>query len=74
MTRWPTAVTKRIMELPIYHKPATLNVLLNTRNKLKSFILDAGKIIVLVVLALNLLNSLGTDGTFGHVNILNSGG
>lgn len=57
-----------LMELPIYHKPATLNVLLNTRNKLKSFILDAGKIIVLVVLALNLLNSLGTDGTFGHEN------
>jgi ferrous iron transport protein B len=56
------------MELPIYHKPAIINVAINTRNKLKSFILDAGKIIVLVVLALNFFNSLGTDGTFGHEN------
>ncbi|MBO1926908.1 Fe(2+) transporter permease subunit FeoB [Thiomicrorhabdus sp. 6S2-11] len=57
-----------LMELPIYHKPTVLNVLLNTRNRLKSFILDAGKIIILVVLALNVLNSLGTDGSFGHEN------
>jgi len=57
-----------LMELPIYHKPAVVNVLLSTRNKLKSFILDAGKIIVLVVLAINFLNSLGTDGTFGNEN------
>ncbi len=57
-----------LMELPIYHKPAIINVLISTRNKLKSFILDAGKIIVLVVLALNFFNSLGTDGTFGNEN------
>ncbi len=57
-----------LMELPIYHKPATVNVLLSTRNKLKSFILDAGKIIVLVVLVINFFNSLGTDGTFGNEN------
>ncbi|MBO1923905.1 Fe(2+) transporter permease subunit FeoB [Thiomicrorhabdus sp. 6S3-12] len=57
-----------LMELPIYHKPTVLNVLINTRNRLKSFILDAGKVIVIVVLILNVLNSLGTDGTFGHDN------
>lgn len=56
------------MELPIYNKPAVINVVINTRNKLKSFILNAGKIIVLVVLALNFFNSLGTDGSFGHEN------
>ncbi|MDG6773791.1 Fe(2+) transporter permease subunit FeoB [Thiomicrorhabdus sp. ZW0627] len=67
-TLLPGEAPPMLMELPIYHKPAPINVLLNTRNKLKSFILDAGKVIVLVVLALNLLNSLGTDGSFGHEN------
>lgn len=57
-----------LMELPIYHKPSLLNVALNTRNKIKGFIVDAGKIIVLVVLVLNFFNSLGTDGEFGHEN------
>lgn len=67
-TLLPGKAPTLLMELPIYHKPSILNVALNTRNKLRSFILDAGKIIVLVVLALNFFNSLGTDGTFGHEN------
>lgn len=67
-TLLPGEAPPLLMELPIYHKPALLNVLLNTRNKLKSFILGAGKVIVLVVLVLNFFNSLGTDGTFGHEN------
>ncbi|MCF6298820.1 MAG: Fe(2+) transporter permease subunit FeoB, partial [Thiomicrorhabdus sp.] len=67
-TLLPGKAPALLMELPIYHKPAIINVLLSTRNKLKSFILDAGKIIVLVVLAINFLNSLGTDGTFGNEN------
>ena len=61
-----------LMELPIYHRPAVLNVLLSTRNKLKSFILDAGKVIVIVVLVLNFFNSMGTDGSFGNENQPNS--
>lgn len=67
-TLLPGKAPAMLMELPIYHKPAVINVLLNTRNKLKSFILDAGKVIVLVVFALNILGSLGTDGSFGHDN------
>jgi ferrous iron transport protein B len=67
-TLLPGKAPALLMELPIYHKPAIINVMLSTRNKLKSFILDAGKIIVLVVLAINFLNSLGTDGTFGNEN------
>lgn len=61
-------VSPLLMELPIYHKPTALNVLLNARNKLKSFIIDAGKVIVIVVMVLNVLNSLGSDGSFGHEN------
>ncbi len=65
-TLLPGEAPPLLMELPVYHKPAPLNVLLNTRNKLKGFILDAGKVIVIVVVILNFFNSLGTDGTFGH--------
>jgi len=67
-TLLPGKAPKLLMELPIYNKPAVINVLQNTRNKLRSFILDAGKIIVIVVLVLNFFNSLGTNGTFGHEN------
>ena len=67
-TLLPGEAPPLLMELPTYYKPALLNVALNTRNKMKSFIMDAGKIIVIVVLILNFFNSLGTDGSFGHEN------
>lgn len=54
------------MELPTYQIPQIKNVLINTWNKLKGFILGAGKIIVIVVAVINIANSLGTDGSFGH--------
>lgn len=57
-----------LMELPIYHKPALTNIMLNTHNKMKGFLLGAGKIIVIVVLLINFFNSMGTDGSFGHQN------
>ena len=57
-----------LLELPRYHWPSPLNLLLNVRNKLRGFLVDAGKIIVIVVLVLNFFNDLGTDGTFGHAN------
>lgn len=67
-TLLPGEAPPLLMELPIYHKPSVLNILLFTRNKLKGFILDAGKVIVMVVLVLNFMNSWGTDGSFGHEN------
>jgi len=54
------------MELPTYHIPALKNVLINTWNKLKSFVLGAGKIIVIVVALINIANSWGVDGSFGN--------
>ena len=56
------------MELPTYQIPQLKNVLINTWNKLKGFILGAGKIIIIVVALINVVNSLGTDGSFGHQN------
>ncbi|MEI6745444.1 MAG: Fe(2+) transporter permease subunit FeoB [Methylococcaceae bacterium] len=57
-----------IMELPTYHLPTFQGVLIRTGDRLKSFILNAGKIIVPMVLVLNFLNALGTDGSFGREN------
>ena len=55
-----------IMELPNYHLPSLKQVLLRTWDRLKAFILRAGKAIAMVVMVLNVLNSVGTDGSFGH--------
>lgn len=60
--------TPFIMELPEYHLPSVRQVLLRTWDRLKAFVLRAGKAIVVVVVLLNTLNSLGTDGSFGNEN------
>ncbi|KEQ17750.1 Fe(2+) transporter permease subunit FeoB [Endozoicomonas numazuensis] len=59
-------VTPFVMELPNYHMPSVKHVLLRTWDRLKAFLFRAGKAIVVVVVILNTLNSLGTDGSFGH--------
>lgn len=60
--------TPFIMELPTYHLPTLQGVFIRTGDRLKSFILNAGRIIVPMVLVLNFLNALGTDGSFGREN------
>lgn len=57
-----------IMELPAYHMPTLRGVFIRTWDRLKSFLFNAGKVIVPMVLALNFLNALGTDGSFGQEN------
>jgi Fe2+ transport system protein B len=47
------------MELPTYQLPSFRNLIINTWNKLKAFVLGAGKIIVLVVMIINVVNSIG---------------
>ena len=56
------------MELPTYQVPNIRNVLLSTWNKLKGFVLGAGKIIIIIVALINIANSLGTDLSFGNDN------
>ncbi len=60
--------TPFIMELPTYHMPTIKGVYIKTWDRLKSFIFNAGKVIVPMVLVLNFLNALGTDGSFGQEN------
>ena len=57
-----------IMELPAYHLPTFRGVFIRTWDRLKSFLINAGKVIIPMVLVLNFLNALGTDGSFGQKN------
>jgi len=55
-----------MMELPPYHLPTLKGIALRTWDRVRLFIKEAGQIIIIMVLALNLLNSIGTDGSFGN--------
>ncbi|MBI9019897.1 MAG: ferrous iron transporter B, partial [Verrucomicrobia bacterium] len=55
-----------VMELPPYHLPRVAAIFNNTWDRLKEFILRAGKIIMILVVVLSLLWSVGTDGSFGN--------
>lgn len=68
----PGEVGPFVMEIPPYHIPTVKGVLLRTWDRLKSFIQRAGKVIVVVVAVLSLLNSWGTDGSFGNEDSSNS--
>ncbi|MTI13951.1 Fe(2+) transporter permease subunit FeoB [Sansalvadorimonas verongulae] len=67
-TLLPGEATPFVMELPRYHLPTLKGMLLRTWDRLKSFIIRAGKTIVIVVAVLGVLNSLGTDGSWGNEN------
>src|SRR5262249_33356360 len=61
-------VSTFVMELPAYHWPTARGLLIHTWHRLKGFVMRAGKAIVTVVVLLNVVNSLGVDGTFGNQN------
>jgi len=65
-TLLPGEASPFLMELPTYHLPKSRDVLIRTWSRLKGFLVDAGKIIILMVLVINFLNSWGTDGSFGN--------
>lgn len=55
-----------ITEMPAYHKPLLRNVLIQTWQRLSSFMFRAGKRIMAVVLVLSVISSVGTDGSWGN--------
>ncbi|WP_461537596.1 Fe(2+) transporter permease subunit FeoB [Spongorhabdus nitratireducens] len=67
-TLLPGNMAPFVMELPRYHLPTLKGMVLRTWDRLKSFIVRAGKTIVMVVAVLGVLNSIGTDGSFGNEN------
>ena len=54
------------LELPDYEFPTLRYTLITTWQKLKGFVFGAGKTIILVVTLLNIINSVGVDGSFGN--------
>ncbi|MGK0222795.1 MAG: ferrous iron transport protein B, partial [Limisphaerales bacterium] len=64
----PESRSNFIVELPPYHAPILRNILLQTWQRLRGFIVRAGKAIVIVVIALNVVSSIGTDGSVGNEN------
>jgi ferrous iron transport protein B len=62
------ASTGFMMELPAYHLPTLRGVLLRTWDRVQLFLREAGKIIVVMVVALNLLGAVGTDGSIDTVD------
>jgi ferrous iron transport protein B len=60
--------TPFVMDLPPYHRPRAKAVCLHAWIRLKSFVLRAGKVIVLAATVLSFLNSWGPDGSFGNEN------
>ena len=57
-----------IMELPEYNRPHLLKSVKYGWDRLKIFMVRAGKVIVIVVVILTVLGSVGTDGSFGNDN------
>ncbi len=57
-----------IMELPNYKIPSINNVVLTIYEKSKSFVFQAGKIIILVSLALYLMSNIGFNDTFEKID------
>ncbi|MCF8501558.1 MAG: ferrous iron transport protein B, partial [Rhodospirillum sp.] len=55
-----------MMELPAYRMPRLRDILTHAWTRLRVFLLEAGQVIALVVMALNILSALGTDGRFDH--------
>ncbi len=61
-----------VMELPPYHVPRIGDLMRGTWTRLKLFLGRAGKVIVIVVAVLGILNSIGVDGSFGNEDTENS--
>jgi len=57
-----------MMELPPYHLPTVKGILLRTWDRVRLFIKEAGQIIVVMVLVINVLSAIGTDGSITHDN------
>ena len=59
-------VTPFVMEMPPYHLPTFRSVILRALDRLQTFLFKAGKVLIPVIMVLSVLNSLGSDGSFGN--------
>jgi len=71
-TLLPGKASTFVMELPVYHLPTAGVTLTRTWDKLKGFVIRAGKTIVLIVMIITALGTIGKDGTLGNDDSQNS--
>ncbi len=61
-----------LIELPPWRLPTFKNLLIGTWSRLKNFLVDAGKIIIIMVMLIQVFNSIGKDFSFGNQDSENS--
>lgn len=71
-TVYKGSVAPFIMELPSYHRPQFKAVFRSAWFRLRSFIKKGGKVLIPIIAVLGVLNSIGTDGSFGNEDSENS--
>ncbi|GHV16162.1 ferrous iron transport protein B [Fibrobacterales bacterium] len=67
-TVYKGSIAPFVMELPQYHSPSVKNAAINASFRLKAFVRKAGRVLVPIIAVLGILNSIGTDGSFGNKN------
>ncbi len=55
-----------MMELPPYHLPTVKGILLRTWDRVRLFIKEAGQVIIVMVLVINVLSAIGTNGSINN--------
>ena len=58
-----------VIELPQWRFPGVFYILKSTWFKLRGFMIDAGKIIIIIVLILQIISSVGRDFTWGNKDV-----
>ncbi len=58
-----------VIELPKWRFPGVLYILKSTWFKLRGFMVDAGKIIIIIVLILQIISSVGRDFSWGNKDV-----
>ncbi len=58
-----------VIELPKWRYPGLLFILKSTWHKLRGFIVDAGKIIIIIVVILQIISSVGRDFSWGNQDV-----
>ncbi len=61
-----------LIELPPWRLPTFKNLIIGTWSRLKNFLVDAGKIIIIMVMLIQVFNSIGKDFSFGNQDSENS--
>jgi ferrous iron transport protein B len=71
-TVYQGTVAPFVLELPRYHRPRLFAAVRSAGFRLRAFIKKGGKVLIPIIAVLGVLNSIGTDGSFGNEDSENS--